>query len=245
MGIAINGLPAVYRTCAKPADANKNGEIDGNPESVSFMKCAVADKGAEQFLINMLNAPKGNVQVVPPSDVDGIFGEEEPPTAPTQAEGYVNSVTTIVGVGSVTPVNSLAPSAGWNKGTGVSADGNKVTISGGSTVDADSLEIGSFSTNGAKTLVIKVVSIKGNFPWGGKAIGFFPSKDGMQAYEYAQNPANFPAPKGVKVTDGFIDRALKAGDIFSYDVSGMTTVNLGAKAFAGPGTSATYSIWLK
>jgi len=125
-------------------------------------------------------------------------------------------------------------SSGWNKqGVSYTVDKNtlKIKVAEGGKNDTDSIYIGSI--RGCSTLTISVPQISGQYPWGGKAIGFSFANDLIQPHQWG-NQASFPPPRGRAIEDGFIKTSLSNNTELVYDIDNSSkTMHIGAKVFIG------------
>lgn len=128
--------------------------------------------------------------------------------------------------------------SGWGKkSVSYKAEGNtlKVTSSAGAVNDADSLYIGSIK--GCQTFVVTLVRVSGDFPWGGKVIGFSFSRDKLDPSQWG-SLASFPPPRGRAMEAGLIEGRLTDGTQLVYDIANSAeTTHIGAKVFVGGGVA--------
>jgi hypothetical protein len=93
-------------------------------------------------------------------------------------------------------------------------------------------------------LIVTIKSISGDFPWGGKALGFSFSNIRLANYQVA-NSQTFLVPEGRSVVDNFIEWQLGSGENLIFDISGLNeTFYLGAKVYVGDGIQITLSFEL-
>jgi hypothetical protein len=101
--------------------------------------------------------------------------------------------------------------------------------------EADSIYIGSIK--GCNKLTIRVSRIKGDYPWGGKAIGFSFANDKRDPHQWG-NSASFPRPAGLAIEDGFINTGLSNNSEIVYTIDNkVQTTYIGAKVFIGNNNS--------
>ena len=128
--------------------------------------------------------------------------------------------------------------SGWNKEKVIySVEKNtlKIKASEGVVDDADSIYIG--STQGCRTLTIHVSQISGQYPWGGKVIGFSFFGEKLEPHQWG-NQASFPAPKGYAIEDGFVKAELLNSTTLVYEIANSAeTTHIGAKIFIGSNNS--------
>lgn len=124
--------------------------------------------------------------------------------------------------------------SGWGKkNVSYAVEGDRLTIKAadGAINDADSIYIG--SVKGCRTLAITVSQVSGDFPWGGKAVGFSFSSDKLGGQQWG-NEAAFPPPRGRAMEAGFIKPPLPGGTELVYDIrNSAETTHIGAKVFIG------------
>jgi hypothetical protein len=128
--------------------------------------------------------------------------------------------------------------SGWKKeGVTYTVEKNtvRIKVSGGGKQDTDSISIGSI--RGCAALTINVSQISGQYPWGGKSIGFSFANAPLEPHQWA-NHASFPPPSGRAIEDGFIKAGLSNNSRLVYDIDDSSkTVHFGAKVFIGANNS--------
>jgi hypothetical protein len=127
-------------------------------------------------------------------------------------------------------------SSGWNKDNvsyTVEKNKLKLKVADKARDDADSIYIGSIE--GCKTLIVDVVKVSGNYPWGGKIIGFSFFNEKLDPKQWG-NQASFPPPRNRAIDDGFVKELSASDGKLVYDIARSgSAVHFGAKVFIGGG----------